>query len=327
VTGPQVNDFLPTAPLVHLQRRAELLRRLRDVFHRHGFWEVETPILSADTVIDRHLDPIVVEAPIGGTSQPHYFLQTSPEFGMKRLLAAGATAIFQVTRAFRRDELGPLHNPEFTMVEWYRVGDDMRAGMAFLSALADQLLGLGPADLCSFADAFKQYVGLDPHTAPTDVLQAAAQELGVMPPESLGTDDRDTWLHLLMAEAIQPHLGHSRPLILYDYPVTQAALARRRSDEPPVAERFELYCRGIEVANGYHELLDADELAARQRRENDGRRRDGNASLPEHNRLLDAMRAGLPACTGVAMGFDRLVMIALGADSLAQVIAFPFSRA
>jgi lysyl-tRNA synthetase class 2 len=322
-----VTDFLPTASLDQLRRRSELLRQLRAFFERRGFWEVETPLLSADTVIDRHLDPILVEHPLGRSTPQPYWLQTSPEYGMKRLLAAGATAIYQVTRAFRRDEWGPLHNPEFTMVEWYRTGDDLAGGMQLLAELADGLLSYGPAEQVTYDDVFRKHLGVDPHRASCGELRAAANQREISIPSSLADDDRDSWLHLLMAEFIQPRLGVTHPLILYDYPASQAALARTRPEDPPVAERFELFCHGIELANGYHELLDADVLADRHRRENQWRLRDGKVALPEHSRLLEAMRVGLPACTGVALGFDRLVMVAVGAKSLAEVMAFPFPRA
>jgi lysyl-tRNA synthetase class 2 len=322
-----VTDFLPTGSLEHLRRRAELLRQLRVFFERRGFWEVETPLLSADTVIDRHLDPIRVDCPLGTATPRPYWLQTSPEYGMKRLLAAGATSIYQVTRAFRRDECGPLHNPEFTMVEWYRAGDDLADGMQLLAELADTLLPGGPTERATYGDVFRHYAGVDPHRVSGEALAAAAHRHGVSIPESLALDDRDSWLHLLMAEVIQPQLGLAQPLILYDYPASQAALARTRPGDPSVAERFELYVGGIELANGYHELLDAQVLSERQRVHNRWRLRDGKEALPEQSRLLAAMRAGLPPCTGVALGFDRLAMVALGATSLAEVMAFPFPRA
>jgi lysyl-tRNA synthetase class 2 len=322
-----VSDHLPTASLERLRRRAALLGHVRQFFDDRGFWEVETPLLSADTVIDRHLDPVPVPSPLGGDTRSIYWLQTSPEFAMKRLLAAGADAIYQVTRAFRRDEWGPLHNPEFTMVEWYRVGDDSDRGITLLAELAEMLLRRGRVERASYRDVFLEHVRLDPHQARASELADVAHRLGVVVPASLDLEDRDSWLDLLMAERVQPHLGLARPLIVFDYPASQAALARVRTEDPPVAERFELYDRGIELANGYYELLDAELLAERQRQQNAWRVRDGKRALPEDNRLLDAMRSGLPPCTGVALGFDRLAMLVLGASSLSEVIAFPFPRA
>jgi elongation factor P--(R)-beta-lysine ligase len=258
-----------------------------------------------------------------------FWLQTSPEFAMKRLLAAGAAAIYQVTRAFRQDEIGPLHNPEFTMVEWYRVGDGLEEGMQLLGDLAQETLARGPAERLTYAQAFDRYAGIDPHRATGPELIAAVRAAGAVAPESLPPDDRDGWLDLLLVHAVQPRLGVDRPCILCDFPASQAALAQVRHDDgqPPVAERFELYVAGIELANGYHELLEADVLRQRNSEVNALRYTDGKPALPEDSRLLEAMDAGLPPCVGVALGFDRLVMLAAGARSLAEVMAFPFDRA
>jgi len=323
------DDFRPTASLENLRLRAALLRRLRDFFDKRGFLEVETPVLSAETVIDRHLDPfsVVVQAATATRSERRYWLQTSPEFAMKRLLAAGATAIYQVTRAFRQDEQGPLHNPEFTMVEWYRVGDGLAEGMQLLSDLSETLLGRGPAERISYREAFQRFVGIDPLTASNEVLVATIQASGIEAPASLPVADRDGWLDLLVVERVQPFLGQERPTILYDFPASQAALARVRLDDPPVAERFDVYVAGMELANGYHELLDPAVLRERNVHNNRLRLADGKPALPEKSRLLAAMDAGLPPSTGVAMGFDRIVLLAAGAQRLDEVIAFPFDRA
>jgi elongation factor P--(R)-beta-lysine ligase len=339
-------DFRPTADWENLRLRADLLRRLREFFDGRGFLEVETPILSADTVVDRHLDPFSIE--IRGqssdaespnlqiTKSPNRFwLQTSPEFAMKRMLAAGAGRIYQVARVFRLDEVGPLHNPEFTLVEWYQPGEGLDEGMQLTADLCEEICSVGrvkhaplsTAERLSYAEAFDRHVGVNPHTAAGGELAAVAKKLGVEAPASLSLEDRDGWLDLLMVERIQPHLGQERPTLLYGYPASQAALARVRPGNPPVAERFELYIGGVEIANGYHELLDPGELRARNTATNALRRGDGKPALPEQSRLLAAMESGLPASVGVALGFDRLVMAALGAKTIAEVIAFPFDRA
>ena len=327
---PPHDDFRPTASWENLRLRARLLRRLRDFFQEHGFLEVETPILSADTVIDRHLDPFPVvdgRASTAPGAAGRLWLQTSPELSMKRLLAAGGRAIYQVTRAFRLGEQGPLHNPEFTLVEWYRVGDGLAEGMQLLSDLCQALLARGPAERISYRRAFERHVGLDPHAADAEALPRAARDRGVAAPASLRTGDRDGWLDLLLVECVEPHLGTERPVILYDYPPSQAALARVRPEEPPVAERFELYVAGVELANGYHELVDPAVLRDRNAQQNALRQTDGKEALPERSRLLKAMEAGLPPATGVALGFDRLVMLAAGAERLDEVMPFPFDRA
>ena len=308
--------------------RAGLLRRLREFFDHRGFLEVETPVLSAETVVDRHLDPFSLLTADGGGRPPRtLWLQTSPELAMKRLLAAGGEAIYQVSRVFRQGEQGPLHNPEFTLVEWYRSGDGLDEAMQCTSDLCVELLGVGPAERLSYHSAFLRHVGLDPHTASTAALAAAGDGCDLPPPESLSPEDRDGWLDWLLAERVQPRLGLGRPVLLYDYPASQAALAQVRPGNPPVAERFELYVEGIELANGYHELLDPGELQSRTVAANARRVADGKQPLPEPGRLLAAMQSGLPAAAGVALGFDRLVMLAARAKTIAEVLAFPINRA
>lgn len=310
--------------------RADLLRRLRQFFFERDFLEVETPLLSADVVVDLHLDPFhTTRAPDPREPEQgrRLWLQTSPEFAMKRLLASGGEAIYQVTKSFRNGEEGDLHNPEFTIAEWYRVGDAFAQCMNFTSELCESLLNRGPAERISYADAFQRYVGLDPHSAETSELIQKATEHGLSPPASLPPDDRDGWLDFLLVELIQGQLGQGRPTLLYHYPPSQAALAKVTADVPPVAERFELYVAGIELANGYHELLDAAELARRNRQANASRTALGKPVLPENSRLIAAMRHGLPDCCGVALGFDRLVMVAAGAKTLAEVLTFPIDRA
>lgn len=328
-TGASDPDFLPTASWERLRLRAELLARTRSFFAERGFLEVETPLLSADTVVDRHLDPLAVTLPADPRTPGigrAMWLQTSPELAMKRLLAAGGEAIYQITRAFRAGEAGRLHNAEFTIVEWYRRGESMADGMRLLSDLAEALLGLGPAEQVSYADAFRLHAGIDPHAADAAELAELARRWGIAVSGGFGTADRDAWLNLLVAHLVEPHLGQAAPTILYDYPPSQAALARIHGD-PPLAARFELYARGIELANGYHELVDPDELRKRFRAANQQRSGDGKPALPEESRLLAAMEHGLPEASGTAMGFDRVVMLAAGADSLAEVLAFPVDRA
>ncbi len=324
------SDFRPTAPWSNLILRAEILRRVRRFFEERGFIEVETPLLSADTVVDRHLDPLRVvlpDDPRNPTTGRTMWLQTSPEFAMKRLLAAGAKAIFQVTRAFRAAERGRLHNPEFTLVEWYRVGDSMEEGMNLLSDLSEELFGRGPAERVSYREAFETRLGVNPHLSSASELAAIAEAKGIATPQGWDVNDCDAWLELLLSEEVEPYLGRAQPTILYDYPASQAALAVVRYGEQPVGERFELYVNGIELANGYHELLDPEELRRRNTRVNRDRRADGKPVLPEESRLLAAMEHGLPPCTGVALGLDRVVMLVAGEQSIDRVLAFPIERA
>jgi len=325
-----VTSFRPTATWEILRLRAALLQRVRAFFAERGFLEVETPVLSADVVVDRHLDPLSAVLP-DDPRRPEVgrrlWLQTSPEFHMKRLLAAGAGPIYQVARVFRAGERGPRHNPEFTLVEWYEPGVGYDGGMITLADLALALLNRGPAERVSYADAFSRQIGVDPHTAASGQLVDAARRLQIDAPDSLPPDDRDGWLELLLGQYVEPHLGTGRPTILFDYPASQAALAQVRPGPPPVAERFELYVDGIELANGYHELLDPAVLRERNRTTNRQRAADGKPALPEESRLLDAMDAGLPAATGTALGFDRMVMLVAGARTIDEVLAFPIDRA
>ena len=329
-------DFRSTASIETLKQRAKLLAAVRRFFDQRGFFEVETPILSNDIVVDRYLQPIPVkysDVITGGDDQRRLWLQTSPEFAMKRLLASGAKAIYQITKAFRAGEAGDQHNPEFTMLEWYRVGDDYHAGMDLLAELTLSLFSSSKFDFervekRTYAEVFKSFAGVDPLSCDLAKLKACAAKHGV----SLESDseDIDFWRNLILTHVVQPKLGTKQPTIVFDWPESQSALAQIRVNETTgisVAERFELYVGGVELANGYHELLDADELQKRNAHVNTQRESDGVAALPVESRLLKAMDHGLPACSGVAMGIDRLAMVLLRKSSIRDVIAFPIDRA
>ena len=303
----------------NLVRRGELLCALRLFFLERDFVEVETPLLSEEVIPELHIEPICV-----ARDRSPLWLQASPEMHMKRLLAKGMEAIFQITRSFRAGERGPLHNPEFTIIEWYRTGDDMHAGIELVDELLQTLLATGQTVRTSYAAAFEKHVGTDPHRATPGQLASLAAELDLAVPAAMRTDDRDEWLNLLLALRVEPELGRAGPEILYDYPESQAALAKiaRREDGRRVAERFELYWHGVELANGYHELTDAEELRHRLIAVNEARAADGRERLPLPESLLAAMKRGLPASTGCALGFDRLAMLACGAESLDEVMTF-----
>jgi len=304
--------------LAYLQRRSELLATLRKFFSDRDFLEVETPLLSSEVIPEQHIDPIAIDP-------KKKYLQASPELHMKRLVAAGMTAIYQVTRSFRGHEQGRLHSPEFTIVEWYRTGDNMQAGIALLDQLCQTLLNTAAATQTSYSEAFQKHIGLCPHTSTSKELAQCVQALKIDIPANMPQHDRDEWLNLLLATQIEPKLGAAGPEILYDYPASQAALAKivQREDGKRVAARFELYWRSIELANGYDELTDAAELRSRLETVNHNRQADGKEALPLPKSLLAAMESGLPACSGCALGFDRLVMLAVGADSIEEVMAYP----
>lgn len=334
------NNWVPSADWAVVVQRANLLRDLRSFFDSREFVEIETPVLSHDTVVDRHLDPMSVhsahsvsQAPVSQApdSQAPTWLQTSPEFGMKRAVAHYGKSVYQITRAFRKSETGRLHNPEFTILEWYQTPANYSDGMHLLSQLAESMLDRGPAKQVSYEDAFLSHTSLNPHSSSISELKRFARPprqpgaTGPQPPDF--GDDRDGWLDWLLSEKIQPELGTSQPLILYDYPATQAALAKIAPGPLAVAQRFELYVDGIELANGYHELDDAKALAQRTSEQNRLRQSDGSQPLPESSRLVDALASGFPPCAGVALGVDRLLMVKFGAERIQDVLTFPWERA
>jgi lysyl-tRNA synthetase class 2 len=318
VTPPPNHDsFAPSASLAALQQRAALLKNLRKFFDERGFFEVETPLLANEIIPELHIEPI--------RTANGDFLQSSPELHMKRLVASGTTAIYQVTRSFRQDERGALHNPEFTIVEWYRVGDDLQAGIDLLDELITKLIATPSAARTTYAEAFGRTLNINPHTATVAEMATVAIASGVNVPSEMLANDRDEWLNLLLATRVESQLGRDRPEILYHYPASQASLAKVATTDAgyEVAERFELYYRGIEIANGFHELGDAAELRRRFKAVNVARVADGCSALPLPESLLAALEHGLPPCTGCALGFDRLVMLSEGARSINEVMAFP----
>lgn len=317
-------EWRPTATIENLRLRGRVLASIRAFFAERGVLEVETPVLSTATATDPHLDSLVTRyTGPGAAAGLTLYLQTSPEFAMKRLLAAGSGPIYQLGKAFRNGEAGRRHNPEFTLLEWYRPGFDLRALMDEVEALIASLLGTPAAERLSYAEAFIRHAGIDPHAATAVELKrlAALKKLG----ESLdlSDEDKDGWLDLLLTHLVEPHLGKERPVFIFDYPPSQAALARIRPGNPSVAERFELYIDGIELANGYHELGDAREQRCRFEADRERRRIAGLPGTPIDERLLAALEHGLPDCSGVALGIDRLVMIAAQAQTLNEAMAFP----
>jgi len=328
-----MTDWRPTASLDVLKLRARLLSSIRAFFSERGVLEVDTPMLSSAATPDpalssmstRYTGPLF---PHGGT----LYLHTSPEFPMKRLLAAGSGSIYQICKVFRDGETGRLHNPEFTMIEWYRLDFDHHQLMREAEALVTQMLAphrrLLATERLTYRQAFAQHVGLDPHTVSAQDCATAATRHGIAVPQDLLVQlDLAAWRDLLLTHVVEPRLGQDRLTFLYDYPAVQASLARILPGDPPVAARFELYLDGIELANGFYELADADEQHARFERQLQARDEGGLAPVPIDERLLAALRQGLPDCAGVALGFDRLVMLAIGAESIQAAMAFPLDRA
>ncbi len=280
-------------------------------------------MLSAATITDPHLESFTTSySGPGQAGGKTLYLHTSPEFPMKRLLAAGSGPIYQLGKVFRQGEAGRRHNPEFTLLEWYRPGFDHHALMGEVIALVAPLLGLEgkTVEKLSYRAAFLRHASIDPLDSSIDEMEACAQGLGITGFD--GERDRDVWLDLILTHAVEPQLGREGLCFIYDYPASQAALARLNPDNPQVAERFELYYQGVELANGFHELADAEEQRKRFSAELETRKVQGLDTVPMDEHLLAALEEGFPPCAGVALGVDRLVMLALGAESLAEVMAF-----
>ncbi|MGL9774627.1 MAG: elongation factor P--(R)-beta-lysine ligase [Sodalis sp. (in: enterobacteria)] len=320
-------SWQPSAPIAGLLKRAAIVGQIRRFFSDRGLLEVETPAMSQATVTDIHLVPFQTcfSGPGAAGGMPLY-LMTSPEYHMKRLLAAGSGPLFQLCRSFRNEEAGRYHNPEFTMLEWYRPHYDMYRLMNEVDDLLQQILDCDSAETLSYQQVFTCHVEVDPLSADKAQLYDAAVKWELGEAASV-EDDRDTLLQLLFAMVVEPNIGHDKPAFVYHFPASQAALAEISTEDHRVADRFEVYFKGIELANGFRELTDAREQ--RQRFEQDNRKRAAMKlnEQPIDENLLAALAQGMPKCSGVALGVDRLVMLALKADRLSDVIAFAVERA
>ena len=322
-----MKDWKPTATFKALEMRARLNAMIRKFFAERGVLEVETPILSAAGNTDPNIESFQLKfAGPSGAGPAKRWLRTSPEFPLKRLLAAGVGNCYELGRVFRNGEMGRLHNPEFSMLEWYRIGWTHHQLMDECAELVKDALRLAGRSASiresSFRQLYHDHLGIDPLTASEAELRAPLAVFDISD-EGLSRDD---WLDLLMTHLIQPSFQDSRIQLIYDYPKSQAALARIRHGDIPVAERFELYLGPVELANGYRELNDADEQRERFERDLSRRNKRGTAMPPIDERLLKSLPA-LPDCAGVALGVDRLLMAMLGSDRVADAIAFPFDRA
>jgi lysyl-tRNA synthetase class 2 len=327
-----MDDWIPSATLDNIELRARLLAQIRTFFAARAVLEVDTPVLSSAANAEPHLESFTTRYRNPGLCNDQaLYLQTSPELPMKRLLAAGSGSIYQIAKVFRNGESGRYHNPEFTLLEWYRIGFDHHRLMDEVVELVTALLGQEAlsesVERLSYGDVFQHYLGLDPHQASVAELSACARSQDLHPPVGMPLDDPNPWLDLLLTHCIEPHLGYQRLTFIYDYPTAQAALAKIRPGSPPIAERFELYVHGVELANGFHELTDADEQHRRLLANNRSRIALKRPPLPLDTRFLEALKKGLPECAGVALGLDRLLMIMAGRSKLQDVIAFPLERA
>jgi elongation factor P--(R)-beta-lysine ligase len=325
------DDWRPSASSATLARRAALLAQARAFFATRGVLEVDTPMVVNAAVTDVHIESARVGLEARADGARHY-LHTSPEYAMKRLLAAGSGDIFQICHVVRGGERSRHHNAEFTLIEWYRIGFTLEALMNEVDALVRELLGArapAPAsERVSYRDVFQRELALDPLAADLDALRRAGAALGYTGGDApCAAGERDALLDLLMAARIGPSLGRDTLTFIHGYPASQAALARLDPTDSRTALRFELYGEGLELANGFHELTSVEEQRRRFEGDLEERRRRGLPLCALDERLLAALAAGVPDCAGVALGFDRVLMLAAGASHIDEVLAFPTERA
>lgn len=320
-------SWRPSASIETLHQRAQLTQQIRQFFVKKNVLEVETPALSHHGVTDVHLSAFKTHFlhPLSTDSHPLY-LQTSPEFAMKRLLVAGSGSIFQLGKAFRNEEAGKCHNPEFTMLEWYRVDFDHWQLIDEVDELLQQVLSTPPLETLTYQNAFIQHCGFDPLATGLADVKRYAHDLGF---EYIANDEQDidVLLQLLCCECVEPNIGKDKPTALVNFPASQAALARLDPMDTRVAQRFEVYFKGIELANGYHELSDPSELQQRFEKDNEQRVLKGRKTMEVDTLFLEAMKSGMPDCAGVALGFDRLIMLALNLESIDCAISFSIDNA
>lgn len=309
------HSWQPTASLGLIKKRAVLLQQIRDFMNYRDIIEVDTPVLSHYAISDPYIQSMTtVEV---SEKDTQLYLHTSPEFCMKRLLAAGSGSIYQIAHVFRDEETGRRHNTEFTMLEWYRVGFDYHQLMDEVGELLNGI-GLETPDKMTYEQSFLQTVKLDPHTVETKQLQKISREHGW----ETDSEDRHALLDFVFSEVVLKNIIFNKPLIIYDYPACMSALATLKPGEPVVSERFELFVAGMEIANGFNELTNADEQLKRFEAELHTRRNRNLAEPPLDRNFLAALNSGLPECAGVAVGIDRLMMVLSGKDDINEVSTF-----
>ena len=315
----------PSASISHLKQRAQLNQGIREFFAQRNVMEVETPILTQASITDVHLGWLQTHwQPAGAARALRLFMHTSPEFAMKRLLCAGSGDIYQLCKVFRDDDSGRFHNPEFTMLEWYRLGFDEHQLMKEVADLLRATLACNEPRYCTYQDIFKEILAMDPLTVSLDDLAQLASSKAQYVGESLG---RDEYLQLLFSICIEPQLGLQAPCFIYDFPASQAALAKLNVNDNRVASRFEVYVQGIELANGFYELTNAEEQRARFELDNLKRQQMKKPAGEIDQQLLAALAYGLPDCAGVALGVDRLLMLKLGVSHIKDTLSFSVENA
>jgi elongation factor P--(R)-beta-lysine ligase len=309
--------------MLHLQQRAALLAAIRQFFTDKSVLEVETPLLNIASVPSLNVPSIEAQFnPYPDRKGTTGYLQTSPELAMKRLLVAGSGSIYQLCKAFRNEASGPRHRPEFTLLEWYRVGFDHHQLMDEVDEFLQRILNTQPAERVSYQALFQRYLKIDPLSADKTALAACVKKAGIELSAAAKDMDKDGYLDLLMSHCLESKLGHEKPVFIDNYPASQAALARINPQDPRTAQRFEVYVKGIELANGFHELQDAKEQRQRFEHELAQRKQQGLPTVALDEAFLQALEQGLPDCAGVALGVDRLLMLMMGAASIGDVLSF-----
>ncbi|GLX83470.1 elongation factor P--(R)-beta-lysine ligase [Thalassotalea eurytherma] len=308
------------------KKRAQLVAKIRQFFQHHEVIEVDTPILSAGTVTDAHLDAFQTEYHFPSGKEP-LFLQTSPEYAMKRLLASGYQSIYQICKSFRDEAFGRHHNPEFTMLEWYRVGLDHHQLMQEIDELLKCVLDSKPAELISYQNVFINNTGIDPLSCDQGELITYLRSNDKADDWLIHANCIDTLLQFIFCEFVETNIGNERPCFVFDFPISQASLSKASDSDPRVAHRFECYYKGLELANGFNELTDPDIQLKRFESDNIKRKLLGLPERPIDQRFVDGLKAGLPECSGVAVGIDRLVMLALSKANIESVLTFTIENA
>ncbi|MBT1450322.1 elongation factor P--(R)-beta-lysine ligase [Glaciecola sp. XM2] len=334
-----MDNWQPTATIERLRQRAAILQQVRDFFLQRNVLEVETPALSQGTVSDVHLDALTSDHILPGQPQPtRLYLQTSPEYAMKRLLADGYPDIYQICKCFREDEIGRLHNPEFTMLEWYRRDFSMHQLIDEVGALLVSVLGVNNITQSTYQSLFLRFLDVDPLSSDLALLVKRCSENGLQEyaqqltqlydsgTNALVEPLKDALLQVLFNQCIEPYIGQDVPMCVSHFPASQAALACLANDGK-TALRFEFYYKGLELANGFEELTDAKAQLARFESDNLIREHLNKPSRPIDLRFLKALESGLPPCAGVALGIDRLIMLALNCEHINEVISFDITRA
>lgn len=332
--SPQVNDnqsylvdnkqnWEPSANIDSLIKKAKTIQQIRNFFQQKNVLEVQTPILSSFPITDLHLENLKTEFNHGSINKTFY-LQTSPEYHMKRLICAGSGSIFQILPVFRNDELGRIHNPEFLMLEWYRINFSMFELIDEIDELLRLVLGCKKCEKYSYNQLFAQFVGIDLLSASLNELCQKAKSSGFQNPEQLEFNDL---AQFLFSYYVEPNIGLDAPAVVYNFPKSQASLAKICPKDPRVAQRFEVYYKGLELANGFCELNDYQEQYQRFLQDNQLRQQYNKENKEIDMNLIAALKAGMPNCSGVALGLDRLIMLKLDKKNISEVMAFSFDRA